>query len=117
MPKGIRPERLADALRGELSSLIAEHVKDPRVKKAGLATVTHVRVNSDLQHARVLVSFVGGDAAAIPDAIAALQKTAGFMAGEAARRIHMRRAPVVTFAHDDSAEHVEKIERLLRGDE
>ena len=117
MPKGMRPERLADALRAELSTLIAEGVKDPRVKKAGLATVTHVRVNSDLQHARVLVSFVGGEAEAAKGAIEALQKTAGFLAGEATRRMNLRRAPALTFAHDDSADHIEKIEKLLRGDE
>jgi ribosome-binding factor A len=29
----------------------------------------------------------------------------------------LRRAPELKFAHDDSAEHVQKIERLLRGDE
>ena len=117
MPKGMRPERLADALRAELSLLIAEGVKDPRVKKAGLATVTHVRVTTDLQHARVLVSFVGGDDGAAKGAIEALQKTAGFLAGEATRRMNLRRAPALTFAHDDSAEHVQKIEKLLRGDE
>ena len=117
MPKGMRPERLADALRAELSTLIAEHVRDPRVKKAGLATVTHVRVTTDLQHARVLVSFVGGEDGSAKAAIEALQKTAGFLAGEATRHMNLRRAPILTFAHDDSAEHIEKIEKLLRGDE
>jgi ribosome-binding factor A len=117
MPKGIRPERLADALRAELSMLIAEGVKDPRVKKAGLATITHVRVTGDLQHARVLVSFVGGEPGTEAAAILALQKTAGFLAGEATRRMSLRRAPELTFAHDDSAEHVQKIEKLLKGEE
>jgi ribosome-binding factor A len=117
MPKGMRPERLADALRAELSTLIAEGVKDPRVKKAGLATVTHVRVTSDLQHARILVSFVGGEPGTEKAAIEALQKTAGYLAGEATRRMNLRRAPALTFAHDDSAEHVMKIEKLLKGEE
>jgi ribosome-binding factor A len=87
------------------------------VARAGLATVTHVRVTNDLQHARVLVSFVGGDDAGRASAIEALQKMAGFLAGEAARNINLRRTPALTFAHDDSAEHVQKIEKLLRGDE
>ncbi len=117
MPKGMRPERLADALRAELASLIRERVKDPRVEKAGLATVTHVRVNDDLSHARVLVSFVGGDAAGAEGAIEALQKMSGFFRGEVSRRTHLRRAPELKFAHDDSADHIEKIERLLKGDE
>jgi ribosome-binding factor A len=108
---------VADTLRAELNTLLAEKVKDPRVATAGYPAVSQVRISDDLGHARVLVSFIGGDEKAIPGAIASLQKMAGFLGGEAGRRLGMRRAPQLTFAHDQSAEHLAKIDRLLKGDD
>ena len=47
-----RSHRLAEELKNEISAIIAQEVKDPRV---GFATVTEVKVSPDLRHARVAV--------------------------------------------------------------
>ena len=50
-----RVERVASEVRGVLGEVLArDEIKDPRVRGAGLITVTHVRVSGDLQHARLL---------------------------------------------------------------
>jgi ribosome-binding factor A len=51
-----RSERLAEELKNEISAIIAQEIKDPRI---GFATVTEVKVSPDMRHARVLVSVLG----------------------------------------------------------
>ena len=113
---GSRTEKVAAALRDELAALIAQRVKDPRVHAAGLLTVTHVRLSDDLRLATVLVSFVGAGEDAVVGALAGLRRAAGFLRGEAARRLSLRRAPELRFVHDQSAEAAARIDALVRGD-
>ena len=108
-----RQARLAAALRVEISDLVAREVKDPRVHAAGLVTVTRVELSPDLRSARAYVSFTG-DAAAGAAAVKALTGAVGFLRGEVARRLSLRRAPDLRFIHDRTAEHVAKIDALLK---
>ena len=110
-----RADKVAAALTAELAGLIQRAVKDPRVHAAGLLTVTGVRVSDDLTHATVAVSFVGGDPAAALPALKGLERAAGFLRGEAARRLGLKRAPALRFVRDRSAERAELIEALLKG--
>ena len=98
-----RAERLAEAMREELSSLLAREVKDPRVAAAGLVTVTRVEVAADLGVAKVGVSALG--------------RVAGWLRGEVGRRLSLRRAPELRFVQDRGGQHAEKIDRLLKGEE
>ena len=56
-----RPDRVAEAIREEIATFLAEGVKDPRV--VGFVTVTGVDVTRDLRHAKVYVSVLGSVAA------------------------------------------------------
>src|SRR5262245_6905148 len=112
-----RAERLGEAMREELSGLLAREVKDPRVQAAGLVTVTRVEVAADLGVARVGVSFLGGDDRKTEAAMAALGRVAGWLRGEVGRRLSLRRAPELRFIRDRGGEHADKIDRLLRGEE
>ena len=59
-----RVERVAGEVRAILGEALArDEIKDPRVRGAGLITVTHVRVSGDLRHARALFTVHGMDAA------------------------------------------------------
>ena len=61
-----RVERVASEVRGVLGEVLArDEIKDPRVRGAGLITVTHVRVSGDLQHARASFTVHGLDDAAL----------------------------------------------------
>ena len=61
-----RLERVAGEVRAILGEVLArDEIKDPRVRGAGLITVTHVRVSGDLRHARALFTVHDADAAAL----------------------------------------------------
>ncbi len=90
--------------------MVVTGLKDPRI---GLATVTRVELSADLRHARVLVSILGEDAAR-DKSLQGLSSAAGFVRGEIARRLRLRRAPELVFVLDHGAEDSERIEVLLQ---
>mgnify|MGYP001590197105 CR=1 FL=1 len=108
-----RRAKLEAAFQKELAQLIVREVKDPRLEAAGLVTVTRVRMSEDGRHADVLVSFVGDEkiAGARDGALVAFGRMAGYVRGEVARRLGLKRAPVLRFVHDQSAELIERIDR------
>jgi ribosome-binding factor A len=108
-----RKARLAASLRAEIADLVTREVKDPRVHAAGLFTVTRVDLSGDLRTARAFVSFTGDEKAGA-EATEALGRAAGFIRGELARRLTLRRAPDLRFIHDRTTEHVAKIDALLK---
>src|SRR3712207_9408309 len=58
-PDHRRSERVAEGIREEVATFLAEDAKDPRL--VGLVTVTGVDVTRDLRHAKVFVSIMGSD--------------------------------------------------------
>ena len=54
--QGKRTERVGSLLQMELSKLILERVKDPRL---GFVTITHVKVTADLKSAVVFFTVLG----------------------------------------------------------
>ena len=110
-----RKARLEVAIRTELADIGAREIKDPRVAAAGLMTFTRIDLTPDLRSARAYVSFTGTTEEGA-EAVAALTRAVGFIRGELARRLSLRRAPELRFVHDRTSEHVAKIESLLKGD-
>ena len=109
--QGSRTERIAQVVRETLTEALAYgEIKDPRVARGGLVTVTHVRVSGDLRHAKVYVVASGGDA---EEAVAGLRSAAGFLRGLVADRLATKATPELTFYVDDEFEQAQKIERLL----
>lgn len=115
---GSRKERVAEAIRGNLSEVISREVKDPRVRAAGLVGVNHVEVNRDLSVARIYVSFFGGDTSdkAAARAMEGLESVAGFLRGHVARRLGLKRAPELRFLHDTSPDFRESLDEIRRQD-
>jgi ribosome-binding factor A len=110
MGQGSRPERVADSIRAEVSTMIARELHDPGV---GFVTITRVQVSPDLQHARVFYTSLG-DAAARKTTARALERAAGFMRRQIGQRLRLRRAPEITFEFDESIGHQDRVEQLLR---
>jgi ribosome-binding factor A len=110
-----RAVRLNSAIKAELAQLVPAEVRDPRVARAGLLTITRVEVTSDGSYAKVGVSFVGGEGD--PKlAIIALTRAAPYLRGEVGRRLGLRHAPELRFKHDRSGEYSAHIDALLRED-
>ncbi len=111
-----RKTRVEHAIRETLTELIAADIKDPRVHAPQLLTISRVELNVDLSVAQCYVSIVGDDAVA-DDAIAGLQKAAGFLRGPIGRRLGLQRAPELRFAMDPSIDVAEKLAAIVREDE
>lgn len=105
-----RPDRVAEAIREVVATVLAEGVKDPRV--VGLVTVTGVDVTRDLRHARVFVSIMGSDAerAATIDGLASL---AAHLRARVGRELRLRLAPEISIRLDESIARAARIESLL----
>jgi ribosome-binding factor A len=111
-----RKQRVEHGLRDVLTELIAQDVRDPRVRAATLITVTRVELNVDMSVATVYVSIIGDDAAA-DGALAGLAKAASFLRGPAARELHLQHAPELRFRRDVSIDMSEKLAAIIRDDE
>ncbi len=105
-----RAERVAEAIREEVATFLAEDAKDPRI--TGLVTVTGVDVTRDLRHAKVYVSVMGSDTerAATFDGLASI---AIHLRSRVGRALRLRLAPEITFKPDESVARAARIEDLL----
>lgn len=106
-----RPERVADLIRSEISSLLLRgEIHDPGI---GFVTITQVTMSADLRTARVYFSCLGS-AEAFESAQRAFERAAGYLRGEVGRRCKLRYAPSLHFFPDHAAETGARIEQILR---
>ena len=105
-----RPDRIAEAIREEVATFLAEGVKDPRV--VGLVTVTGVDVTRDLRQARVFVSVLGSDEERAAT-FEGLDAVSGHLRGRIGRALRLRSAPEISFKADQSIARAARIETLL----
>jgi ribosome-binding factor A len=110
-----RIERVQGEVRAILGEVLArDEIKDPRVRGAGLITVTHVRVSGDLRHARAMFTVHDADAAALERVRQGLDNASGYFRQAIARRLRMKVAPAVKFEVDKVFEQAERVEKILR---
>jgi ribosome-binding factor A len=108
-------ERVAGEVRAVLGEALArDEIKDPRVRGAGLITVTHVRISGDLRHATALFTVHGLDPAGMERVRQGLDHASGYFRQAIARRLRMKVAPAVTFQVDHVFEQAERVEKILR---
>jgi ribosome-binding factor A len=106
-----RSERVSDAIQQEVSVLICDSIRDPRV---GMVSVTDVEVSRDLAYAKVHVTFVGEKSEAeIEEAIRALNGAAGYLRKLLASSIKMRKTPQLTFLFDESGRRGQQLSALI----
>ncbi len=105
-----RIERLNSLIRRDLSDLIRNEVKDPRV--AGVVSVTRVDTSTDVQHAKVFVS-VYGTLREKEDAIDGLGDASGFIRRQLRGRLETRNVPALKFILDETLDEGNEMLRLL----
>ncbi len=107
---GYRPERVAHLLREILAGPV--EAKASEVTN-GLVTLTHVRMSPDLSVAKVYVSIYGADGD--PErVITYLNHYAKEFRRLLAPQVRMRVIPRLQFYLDDTLDHMERIQRLLK---
>lgn len=104
-----RSSQVAEVIKREMSDIIANEIKDPRL---GFVTVTGVDLSDDLRYAKIFVSIFGeGDKR--KETLKCLHSAKGFIRREIGTRLRLRYCPDFDFKVDDSIAYGDKIDRLL----
>ena len=82
-----RTRKIGELLQRELAMLVARELSDPRVTQV---TLTAVDVAPDLSHAKVFITHLGGEEAALK-AVAGLNHAAGFLQRTLRDRVILRK--------------------------
>jgi ribosome-binding factor A len=109
---GVRTDRVEKQLKKEMSRIIQEDLKDPRI---GFVTVTRVDLTGDLRSAKVYFSILG-DTIAQEAGLEGIKSAAGYIRKLIGERLKLKYVPELHFKLDKSIEysiHLEKtFERL-----
>ena len=113
MADSVRIRRVAEQIRGELSQILRDEVRDPRIR---LVTVTRVKLAADLGAATIFYSPLGEDpseqrSAELDEAMAAMT---GFARRLLSRRMKLRHTPDLRFILDDSIAEGSQTLELIR---
>lgn len=113
MADSVRIRRVAEQIRGELSEILRDEVRDPRLR---MLTITRVKLASDLGAATIFYSPLGED----PDdkrtaeLEAAMAAVTGFVRRSLSQRVKLRHTPNLRFILDDSIAEGSETLTLIR---
>lgn len=106
-----RSGRINEEMKKEISSIVMNGLKDPRI--TAMVTITDVEVTSDLRYAKVFVSIFGTETQKA-DSLEALKSSAGFIRREVGKRIQLRYVPELIITVDDTIDRGMHIDELIR---
>jgi ribosome-binding factor A len=104
-----RPERAGTFIQEELTRLLRNDVRDPRVADV---FITGVDVTKDRRIARVYVACYSGDEA-LKEALQGLESAKPYLRRHLSQVLHWNFAPAIEFRTDRSWEYGQRIDALL----
>ena len=113
MADSVRIRRVAEQIRGELSQILRDEVRDPRIR---LVTVTRVKLATDLGAATIFYSPLGEDPSEerISELEEAMSAVTSFARRLLSRRMKLRHTPDLRFILDDSIAEGSQTLELIR---
>lgn len=102
--------RINDEIQRELSDEI-RRLKDPRVSKSGMVSITRVDTTGDLRYARVYISVL--DKEREKETLKGLKSASGFLRRELGAKLQLRYTPELQFIADDSIAYGAHVLRLM----
>lgn len=105
-----RLNRISEQMKKEISSIIMNEIKDPRVTE--MCSVVYVKVTPDLKYAKVYISIFGNDEEK-SNSIKGLRSASGFIRKKLGEYMKLRHLPEIHFEIDESIEHGARISQLL----
>lgn len=106
----IKNTRINGEVQKELSKLISQEIKDPRIHP--MTSVVAVEVAPDLKHAKVYISVLG-DEESRKSTFEGLKSAAPFMRSQLAKTVNLRNTPELTFVMDQSIEYGVHMSKLI----
>ncbi len=98
----IKYSRMNGEVQREISKIIAQEIKDPRIHP--MTSVLSVEVTPDLKYAKVFVSVLGSEEER-ESTMAGLKSAASHVRSQLAKSLNLRNTPELTFIMDDSIEY------------
>ena len=108
----IKMERVNSELAKQITEIIANDIKDPRMSGA-IASVTKLYTTPDLKYAKVYLSIFAKDKDAQQEAYFTICRSKNFIRNMLKDRVQIRLLPELTFLIDDSVDYSIKIDKLL----
>lgn len=107
---GYRPEKVAEQIHKEVSTMLMFNIKDPRVSPV---SITAVKVSKDIGTAKIFFT-VSGDDSDRKAAETGLKSAAPYIRRELGQLMRLRFVPQLKFVYDESVGYGRKIDELLR---
>ena len=98
----IKNTRVSSEVQRELSVIIRQEIKDPRIHM--MTSVTDAIVAPDLKTCKVFISVLGNDEEKA-ETLAGLRSAEGYIRKQLARTLNLRNTPTLTFLLDNSIEY------------
>lgn len=108
--KSIKGTRVNGEVRKEMSRILREELKDPRIPE--MTSVTDVEVTGDLKYAKIYVSVLGNDTEK-QGAMEGLRSATSFIRSQLAKNVNLRNTPELTFVLDESIEYGAKMSKKI----
>lgn len=106
----VKNTRINGEVQKELSSIIRNEVKDPRI--AEMTSVVSVEVAPDLKTCKAYISVLGNEKAAA-DTLAGLRSAEGYIRRQLARNVNLRNTPEIRFILDQSIAYGVTMSKLI----
>ena len=106
----IKNTRINGEVQRELSSIIRNKIKDPRI--AMMTSVTGAAVAPDLKTCKVYISVLGEEKAKA-DTLSGLRSAEGYIRRMLAKNLNLRNTPELTFVLDESIEYGVNMSKLI----
>jgi ribosome-binding factor A len=103
-----RMRRVNHLVQEVLAEAVPE-LNDPRI---GLITITGVETSTDLRHARVFVSVLGGEKRRRAS-LEGLEAAHGLLQARLGRELTLKRTPQLTFEYDPTVERGVRMTQLI----
>ena len=106
----IKNIRINNEVQKELSNIIRNDIKDPRVSL--MTSVTDVYVAPDLKSCKAYISVLGDDEN-LESTIEGLKNAEGFIRKQLASGVNLRHTPEIEFIPDDSISYGVRMSKLI----
>ena len=106
----IKNTRINGEVQKELSVIIQNEIKDPRI--APMTSVVAVEVAPDLKTCKAYISVLGNEEAA-QNTLAGLKSAEGYIRRQLARTVNLRNTPEIRFILDQSIEYGVTMTKLI----
>ena len=105
-----RAARVGEEIKKEVSDILKNSVKDPRLPE--MLSITHVEVSRDFGYAKIYYSVLCSEEEK-EDVKKALSGASGFLRRELGHRIKLRRTPELNFIMDNTIERAANMSKLI----